>query len=107
MADSPPRHEGSDNQGSTSQSSGSVGTTPINFPVSAGAPISEFLIQCPHDQLDSNRLLVSLDGGSNKMTLYPAGHWAWTPKGQTITQITITGNQSGVLYEVVANFEVD
>lgn len=104
MVDSPNRFEISDNQGSTVQDSGTVGTTPIVFPDPAAAPISEFIIQCPEDQDIDNRLLVSIDG-VNFMTLYPSGHWAWTPKGGTVTQISIKGNQAGVDYEVVANLE--
>ena len=107
MADSDPRHEIADNQGSTIMESGTVGTTPYNFPNSPGAPISEFIVQCPDNQDIDNRLQVSLDGGSNYLTLQPSGHWAWTPKGQTITQITILGNAASVAYEIVANLEED
>lgn len=104
MVDRPERFEVADQQGSTLQSSGSVGTTPIVFPDPAGPPIAEFLIQCPEDQDIDGRLLVSLDG-TNFLTLYPSGHWAWTPKGDSVTQITIKGNQANVLYEIVVNQE--
>jgi hypothetical protein len=104
LVDTENRFEIADNQGSTVQDSGTVGTTPIVFPDPASMPIGEFLIQCPNDQNDSNRLLVSIDGISF-LTLYPAGFWAWTPKGDTLTQLTIKGNQAGVDYEVVANLE--
>lgn len=106
MADSPPRHETADNQGSTTQNSGTVGTTPVNIPSVAGGPISEFLIQCPENQDVDNRLLVSIDA-VNFLTLYPSGHWGWTPKGQSVTQLTVKGNQAGVDYEIVYNSEVD
>lgn len=107
MPDSPPRHESADNQGSTLQTSGSVGTVAILFPDPAEAPISEFLIQCPENQNVDNRLLVSING-ANFITLNPSGHWAWTPKGQTVTQLSIKGNTvAGVLYELVVNLEVD
>ena len=104
MVDTPARFEIADNQGSTLQDSGTVGTTPIVFPDPAQAPISEFIIQCPEDQNIDNRLLVSIDG-VNFLTLQPSGHWAWTPKGNTVTQLTIKGNQAGVDYELVANLE--
>jgi hypothetical protein len=104
MVDSPARFETSDNQGSTLQSSGTVGTTPIVFPDPAQTPISEFIIQCPENQDVDNRLLVSIDG-TNFLTIHPSGHWGWTPKGATLTQLTIKGNQAGVDYELVANLE--
>ena len=107
MSDSPPRQEIADNQGSTIQQSGTVGTTPISIPDPAQTPIGEFIIQCPEDQDLENRLMVSLDGGSNWLTIYPSGHWAWTPKGQSIDQLTVKGNQAGVEYEAVLNLEVD
>ena len=107
MPDSPPRHETVDNQGTTSQQSGTGGTTPINIPSVAGTPISEFLIQCPeNNQNIDGRLLVSIDG-ANFLTLHPSGHWAWTPKGKSVKQLTIKGNQAGVDYEIVYNREID
>ena len=106
MSDSVPRFESADNQGSTIQGSGSVGTSPIVFPDPAQTPISEFLIQCPEDQSLDNRLLISMNG-SDFLTICPSGHFAWTPKGQSVTQLTVKGNQAGVLYEVVMNLEVD
>lgn len=107
MANEAPRFEGADLQGGTLQASGTVGTTPVNVPAVAGGLISEFLIQCPEDQSDQYTLQVSLDGGSNYLTMYPGGAWAWTPKGD-IRQITLLGNDvAGVAYEVVLNREVD
>ena len=107
MVDSPARFEVADNQGSTVQGSGSVDTLGVLFPAVAGAPISEFLIQCPEDQVVDYRLLISING-VDFLTLRPSGHWAWSPKGQTVTQLTIKSNtNAGVLYEVVANLEVD
>lgn len=107
MGDSGPRFEIADTAGTTLQKSDTVGTSAIDFPVAAGNAVSEFLVQCPTDQLDSNLLKVSLDGGTNVMTLSPGGHWAWTPKGSTITQINLVGNVAGVKFEIVANFEED
>lgn len=107
MGDSPARMEIADDQGTTLQESGTVGLSNISFPDPALTPIAEFLIQCPIDQSDNNRLYVSLDGGSNIMTLLPGGHWAWTPKGSSVTQINLLGNAAAVKYELVVNIEVD
>jgi hypothetical protein len=105
--DSEERFEIADNQGTTVQGSGSVDTLGVSFPAVAGAPISEFLIQCPEGQEVDYRLLVSIDG-ANFLTLRPSGHWAWTPKGDSVKQLTIKSNtNAGVLYEVVANLEPD
>tara|TARA_R110000803_G_C11779011_1_gene296356 strand:+ start:116 stop:439 length:324 start_codon:yes stop_codon:yes gene_type:complete len=107
MVDSPARFEIADNQGSTIQGSGSVGVIAQVFPDPAQTPISEFLISCPEGQDIDNRLLVSTNG-SDFMTLAPSGHLAWTPKGGTVTQLTIKGNiVTGVLYEIIMNLEVD
>jgi hypothetical protein len=107
MVDQLPDFETVDNKGDTLQESGSVSLVQIAVPAVAGAPISEFLIQCPEDQDLDGRLYVSLDGGTNKMTLYPTGHWGWTPKGQSVTQLTLWANQANVDYEVVINREVN
>ena len=105
MPDVEERFEIADNQGSTVQYDGVVGTTPEVFPDPAQTPISEFIIQCPEDQDVDNRLLVSING-TNFITIYPSGHWAWTPKGNSVDQLTIKGNQAGVKYELVMNLEV-
>jgi len=104
MVDSPARFEIADNQGTTIQGEGTVGTTPISFPTVAGEPISEFLVQCPEDQDIDGRLLVSTNG-TDFLTLHPTGHWGWSPKGASVTQITLKGNQANVKYEIVANQE--
>lgn len=107
MVDSPARFEITDNQGETLQFTGSVGTVPEVFPDPAQTPIAEFLIQCAEDQDIDNRLLVSVNG-TDFLTLKPSGHWAWSPKGQTVTQLTIKSNiVTGALYEMVLNLEVD
>ena len=107
MVDNEPRFEISDNAGSTVQASGAVGTTPLLVPGSATYTISEFIIHCPEEQHIDGRLKCSIDGGVNVMTLYPSGHWAWTAKGNSVKQLTITGNQANVLYEIVVNLEAE
>ena len=104
MVDTLDRFEISDMQGTTLQYSGTVGTTPEVFPDPAGPLISEFLIQCPEDQSIDNRLLISMNG-TDFITIQPTGHLAWTPKGDSVTQITIKGNQAGVEYEMIINQE--
>ena len=107
MVDSPARFEIADNQGETLQFTGSVGTVPEVFPDPAQTPISEFIIQCPEEQAIDNRLFVSVNG-TDFITLKPSGHLAWSPKGQSVTQLTIKGNiVTGVLYEMLLNLEVD
>ena len=105
MADIPEEFESTDTLGTSEQFDGTVGTTPINLPGSAGELISEFIVQCPFDQDDTNSLKVSLNGGASYLTLQPAGFWAWTPKGN-VTQLTLLGNVAGVKYEVVINKEL-
>lgn len=105
MADIAEEFEVSDKLGATEQYDGVVGTTPIDLPGAPGTIISEFIIQCPFDQSDTNTLKISLDGGSNYLTIQPAGLWAWTPKGE-VRQITLLGNVAGVKYEVVLNKEL-
>lgn len=105
MADLPEEFESTDRIGTTEQYDGVVGVAPINLPPVAATEISEFIIQCPFDQVDTNVLKVSLDGGVSYLTLQPAGFWAWTPKGG-IKQITIVGNVAGVKYETVINKEL-
>jgi len=107
MGDSPARFETTDNQGTTLQNSGSVDTLGIVFPDPAQTPISEFLIHCPEDQDVDFRLLVSMNG-SDFITIKPSGHLAWTPKGDSVTQLTIKSNtNAGVKYELITNLEVD
>ena len=105
MGDVPEEFELTDKLGSTTQHDGVVGTTPIAIPSVATTDIAEFIIQCPFDQVDTNVLKVSINGGVDYMTLQPAGFWAWTPKGG-VKQITILGNVAGVKYELVLNKEL-
>ena len=107
MVDSPARFETSDNQGDTVQRSATVDTTGELVPTSAGAPISEFLVNVPEDQDVDFRILVSIDD-VNFMTVRPSGHFGWTPKGQTVTQIRVKSNSNaGVNYEIILNREPD
>ena len=77
MSHTKPEREYRDNEGSSSQYNGTVGTSAVNIPSSAGNAISEFLIHCPN--ASPGNLLVSLDGGTTFKTIYRGGHWIWTP----------------------------
>lgn len=103
MGNEIPAFEVTDLDGNTFQETSTVGTIPVNVPAVAGEVISEFIVQCPPDQADTVRLLVSVDG-ANFLTMTPSGFWAWTPKGQ-IRQLTLKASESGVQYEVVLNRE--
>lgn len=104
MSNRQPQFEYSDNAGTTTQVSGTVGTTPISIPSPAGNAISQFVIVCKIDQPRSNRLLVYADQGSDPITLRPGGSYSLDLKGSP-TQIDIQGNVAGVEYEAVFNRE--
>ena len=105
MPDVPEEFESTDKLGITEQFDGVVGVAPVLIPAIAATSISEFIIQCPFDQVDTNTLKVSINGGVNYLTLQPAGFWGWTPKG-SVKQITLLGNVAGVKYEIVMNKEL-
>ena len=105
MGDVPEEFEATDKLGSTSQFDGTVGLSPIDIPASPAEEIAEFIVQCPYDQVDTNSLKISVNGGSDYLTIQPAGYWAWSPKGG-VTQLTLLGNVAGVKYEVVLNKEL-
>ena len=105
MAHQPGSSEVSDTLGSTEQYDGTVGLSPITIPPAPGNEIGEFIVQCPYDQVDTNALKISLNGGTDYLTIQPAGYWAWSPKGG-VTQITLLGNAVGVKYEEVLNKEL-
>lgn len=90
--------------GSTSQYSGTVGTTPISIPTVAGNALSEVLIRCPVQTPNTVYISVSFDGGANFLRLSVGEFMGWSLKGG-ITQIQIKGNTAGVAYEVIANRE--
>jgi len=60
MADKPVGDSAQD-FGSTTQYTGTVGTTPIQIPGSAGDPIVLALIRCPSQTPNTRRLSWSLD----------------------------------------------
>lgn len=79
---------------------GTVGTTAIQIPSSAGDDISEVLI---HNTTSANRdLLISFDGGTTFKTLTPDANIIWNVK-EGITQIHIKGSAAATSYEIVMN----
>jgi hypothetical protein len=90
--------------GSTTQYSGTVGTSPINIPTVAADPIVTCFIRCPAQTPATNRLLFSIDGGSIFHTLSPGEFIIWSPKGNQ-KQIKIKGNAASISYEVTLNTE--
>lgn len=104
MVNQNPQFEMIDNEGSTIQIAGTVGTTPIQVPSVATFDISEILIRCATDNSPiTKRLLWSLDNVTYH-TLGPGEYVGWTLKGQQ-TQIWLKGNVAGVDYEVLVNRE--
>lgn len=79
---------------------GTVSTSYTAVPSSAGGAIYDFIVICKIDQVRTNRLIVSLDGGTTDYaTLAPGGHYAGCLRGES-TQIHIKGNVSSVGYEI-------
>lgn len=104
MADLLPTYGNSDLKGTTTFRSGTVGTSFVSLPASAGNEIGEVLVVCSTDQTKSNRLIVNLDAGGEARTLAPGEWLSFKPRGG-IAQISIKGNTAGVVYEAVFNFE--
>lgn len=85
--------------GSSAHYNGSVGTTSVSVPSTAGASITSFLIENTHN---SQNLLFSLDGGSTFKTVLPGDAYVVSPRGD-LTQITLQGSAAGTTYEIIMN----
>jgi hypothetical protein len=101
---SPKNNEVRDTDGSTTHETGTVGTTPIQLPSSPGLTISEVLINTQSITSQANKLLVSFDGGTTFMTFKRNTIVGWSVKSKP-TQIDIKGNNAGVEYDILINFE--
>ena len=89
--------------GSTTTFNGTVGTSVVNIPSSAGAIIYEALIRCPSQTPQSNILYACFDGsGTNFHELKPGESVACSIRGGQ-TQVKIKGNVAAVKYEVTLN----
>jgi|WetSurMetagenome_2_1015567.scaffolds.fasta_scaffold199831_2 hypothetical protein len=104
MADLIPQFETEDLQGTTTQYTGTVGTSAISIPTVAGTGIAECLIRCPTQSPNTRRLSYSFDGGTTFSILSPGEYIGWSLKGSP-TQIKIKGNVASVDYEVILNRE--
>jgi hypothetical protein len=100
-----PQFETDDAVGSTDTFTGSVGSTPISVPASAGGDIALVSVKQPMGVPPYNKILYfSLDGGTNWHVLQQGEGAIWPLRG-AIKQIQIKGNVAGVAYEVILNRE--
>lgn len=94
-------HEVVDNEGSTKVETGTASTTVAAVPAVADKVISGFAI----DNIGTNDILISMDGGSTFKTVNKKAFFSWNVKGN-IKQLfvkTLTGTSD---YEIVINYEV-
>jgi hypothetical protein len=91
--------------GTTTNISGTVGTSAIAIPTVAGNPIAEALIRMPNQSPNSRRLQISFTSIAGPwITLSPGEFMAWSIKGYK-TQFWILGSTAGVEYEIIINRE--
>lgn len=79
--------------------SGTVGTSSIPLPATAGDRITEVLID--NDNI-SQDLLVSFDGGTDFKTVPPGGFLIWNLK-RSRTQIDLEASAAGATFEILMN----
>lgn len=89
--------------GSTSHFNGTVGTTPINIPASAGGVIQSILIDNVNTD-NTKDLEVSFDGGTNYKTIGSGSAFSYTIKGN-LTQVSLRGAVADCDYEILLNRE--
>lgn len=107
MTDITPQFEVEDLSGTTNHFNGTVGTSAVPIPASAGNTISEVLVENSFTNSSNKQLLVSFDGGTTFKNLGgPGASLVWSPKGR-MTQIYIKGNSASVSYEIIINRESD
>lgn len=104
MVHKAPQFEQADLLGSTSQLTGTVGTSNTNVPTLAGNKIAEIFVRCPQ-QLITNRLSFSINGGTNFFVLAPGEWMSFDMRGNTLTQLILKGNIASVSYEVLLELE--
>lgn len=88
--------------GSTDHFNGTVGTSSVAIPASAGNVISEVLIRNPKSNSILKDLLVSFDGGTTFFTISRNDYLVWGPR-DNLTQIYIKGNLASTDYEIIMN----
>jgi hypothetical protein len=90
-------------KGLTSHFNGTVGTTAVDIPSSAGGIIQSVLID--NINTDSTKSLeVSFDGGTTYKTITSASTLSYTIKGG-LTQIKLRGAVASCDYEILMNRE--
>ena len=89
--------------GSTQTFTGTVGTSVVNVPSSAGAVIFEALIRCPSQTPQSRILYACFDGsGTNFHALKPGEFISMSIRGG-LKQMQVKANGAGVEYEITLN----
>jgi len=101
VADQFSDHEVVDNEGSTVVETGTATTTPANVPSAADKIISGFAV----DNLGSESLSVSMDGGTTFKAVKKKEFFSWNVKGN-ITQLVVKTLSGSTAYEIVINHEV-
>lgn len=109
MADQAPSFETQDVLGTTQHYNGTVGTTPILLPTTAGAKISTFLIRNPMGNGAATTIFVAADGQLTYISVTRGEAFQWSPKktaaGSPITQIRIYASANASTYEAIMDFE--
>jgi hypothetical protein len=81
---------------------GTVTNTQQLFPAQASNAVQSLSVRCSGDQTTSNRLLFSLDGGQNFITLSPGEAFSVAPRG-ILRQIMLKAKAATTAYELVLN----
>jgi len=89
--------------GSTDHYNGTVGTTAVDIPSSAGNIIQSILIDNTNTA-STKTLLVSFDGGTTYKTIGVGATFSWTVKGN-LRQVKIKGGAASTSYEILLNRE--
>lgn len=88
----------------TSHFNGSVGTSALAVPPSAGADIQTIAIKNPRSNAFSKILMVSFDGGTTYWDLRRGDSLIWSFKDD-LKQIYIRGSAAAVDYQIILNRE--
>jgi hypothetical protein len=104
VTDLAPQFEIEDLAGSVTILNGTVGTTNTLIPGSPGNAIAEFLFINKKTNNPTATIQVSVDGGTNWVTVGTGGSYSGSLRGN-ITQLTIKGSAAGLAYECQLNRE--
>ena len=107
MADVIPEWETADKKGTTNVFTGTVGLSWLGVPITPGGSIQEFTLINDEDNLITEYIEISLDGGSTIYDrIFPSGYVSDLIKGDATTQIAIRGQSSSVKYKVILDREL-